>query len=61
MKVGDLVTDPKGNHKGIGIVKGVWEVESISVTRLWVAWYHGEHPYSTGCRSSDVEKLNESR
>ena len=60
MKIGDLVTDPKGHHKGIGIVKGV-RVANPHITRLWVAWLHGEHPYSSGCRTSDVEKLNESR
>jgi len=58
MKTGDLVTDPTGYHKGIGIIKGVHEVNP-HITRLWVLWLHGEHPYSTGCRPSDVEKLNE--
>jgi len=60
MKVGDLVTDPSGHHKGIGIVKEIHKANP-HITRLWVGWYHGEHSYSTGCRPSDVEKVNESR
>ena len=58
MKIGDLVTDPTGHHKGIGVVKAVRSVNP-HITRLWVVWLHGEHPYSTGCRLSDVEKIND--
>ena len=60
MKIGDLVIDPTGEHKGIGIIKDVdkssdWHQMWI----LWVLWLHGSHPYSTGCRATDVEVLNE--
>ena len=58
MKVGDLVIDPSGFHKGIGIIRKAYQRDDG--LRLWVVWLHGEHPYSTGCRYSDVEVVNES-
>ncbi|MAE81735.1 MAG: hypothetical protein CMB80_03280 [Flammeovirgaceae bacterium] len=57
MKIGDLVIDPTGEHKGIGIIKDV--NEGSDYYHLWILWLYGERPYSTGCRATDVEVINE--
>ena len=56
MKIGDLVIDPYGVHKGIGIIKGV--NKNSDYYHLRILWL-GSHPYTTGCRATDVEALNE--
>ena len=58
--IGDLVTDPSGFHKGVGIVISITrDKHDHSQDSLCVYWSHGD--YNTGCRSRHVELANENR
>jgi hypothetical protein len=61
MKIGDLVRDPSGYHKGIGII--IWTGDdpknSGNSQALCVRWFQGGSGYNTGCRECHVEVMNE--
>ena len=58
--IGDLVKDPSGHHKGVGIVISITrDKHEHSQDTLCIYWSHGD--YNTGCRSLHVESVNEDR
>jgi len=60
MKVGDVVKDPTGYHKGIGIIISI-ETDTIGPDASLLCIYWPTEDYNTGCRDCHVELINEDR